>query len=130
MVCTTVGNASAEGAHYETRELALKARNMKARGQVCSAAKRVAPGLQRIFLKRALKVRNINLIIPLFQSFNAICARYQGRRASHVRRLPLAFIFRAFGADESEVQDDPLNSFSKLGLASPATETNRFDFLN
>src|SRR5262249_32711529 len=48
-----------------------------------------------MFSKRALKVRNISGVIPLFQSFRRGYVSYQGRRA---RRLPLAVISSAFGA--------------------------------
>ena len=37
-------------------------------------------------------------IIPLFQSLNAVCGVTRGDAPHVVRRLPLAFIFRAFGA--------------------------------
>src|ERR1051325_7449103 len=74
---------------------APKARNMKARGKR-EAKRSASPLVTRNNLNRALKVRNINR--NLFRSFRSstfIAFAYQGRRAS---RLPLAFIFRAFGA--------------------------------
>ena len=37
-------------------------------------------------------------IIPLFQSITIICAHTRGDAPHVVWRLPLAFIFRAFGA--------------------------------
>ena len=43
-------------------------------------------------------MRNIIVTITLFQSFTTVYVRAQGRRAS---RLPLAIIFRAFGAPET-----------------------------
>src|ERR1043166_9511317 len=93
---------------------------MKARGKR-EAQRNASPLVTKKYLNRALKVRNTTSIIPLFQSFTAIARVYQGRRASRcsalaagfhisrlwrfisdaphvVRRLPLAFIFRAFGA--------------------------------
>ena len=44
-------------------------------------------------------MRNIFAIIALFQSFTVVYAWTQGRRAS---RLPLAIIFRAFGAPHTD----------------------------
>ncbi len=118
---------SANGAKYDSQ------------GQARSASPLVI-GNQ---LKRALKVRNIFAIIALFQSFTVVYAWTQGRRASlcsalargprgdaslcsalargprgdaprSARRLPLAIIFRAFGAPQTNFR---LLRQSLLGLA-------------
>ena len=43
-------------------------------------------------------MRNITAVISLFQSFTIITLSTRGDAPHVVRRLPLAFIFRAFGA--------------------------------
>ena len=48
----------------------------------------------------ALKGRNSSRVIPAFQASIWWVLRNQGRRAS---RLPLAFIFRAFGATDLQM---------------------------
>src|SRR5262245_40353294 len=64
------------------RRPALQARNMKARGKR-GAHRNASPLVTRIsFSGEHWKVRNINAIIPLFQSFTAIALSYQGRRTS------------------------------------------------
>jgi hypothetical protein len=50
----------------------------------------------------ALKVRNIVDVIPLFQSSMVHDGFFQGRRTSLRSVLPLAIIFRAFGAARSK----------------------------
>ena len=69
MLNSEYNNLSAKGAKYESQ------------GQALSGAKRVAPGLPELLME-ALKVRNIVLRIPLFQSFTSILNFSQGRRAS------------------------------------------------
>jgi len=71
---------------------------MKARGK--REAQRNASPLVRghNFLKRALKVRNINLNYFALSELTGHCGLTRGDAPHVVRRLPLAFIFRAFGA--------------------------------
>src|SRR5215211_7474127 len=59
------------------------------------APRGASPLVSRNQPRGALKVRNMMAIISLFQSFTNHYALTQGRRAA---RLPLAIIFRAFGA--------------------------------
>ena len=66
----------------------------ESQGQVRSEAERIAPGHQAHTENQGLKGRNTEAITP-FQGWTRFDCFYQGRRAS---RLPLAFIFRAFGA--------------------------------
>jgi hypothetical protein len=47
------------------------------------------------------------LFITLFQSFTVITFFIQGRRARFASHLPLAFIFRAFGAARTDQQSQP-----------------------
>src|SRR5215218_10412538 len=63
------------------------------------APRGASPLVSRNQLKGALKVRNTIAIISLFQSFTIITRFTQGRRAS---RLPLAIVFRAFGAAKTD----------------------------
>src|ERR1051325_2129462 len=82
-------NRSAEGAKC-VRESKRRGAKYDSQGQ---ARKRVAPGTDHQEFVRALKERN-NLLRP-FRPQPQWGNLDQGRRAS---RLPLAFIFRAFGA--------------------------------
>ncbi len=77
---------SANGAKYDSQ------------GQARSASPLVI-GNQ---LKRALEVRNIFAIIALFQSFTVVYAWTRGDAPRSARRLPLAIIFRAFGAPQTD----------------------------
>jgi hypothetical protein len=61
---------------------------------VLSEAKHVAPGT-KIERFQALKGRNTGALFRPFRPRILLCMLNQGRRAS---RLPLAIIFRAFGA--------------------------------
>ena len=74
---------SAEGAGY------------KSQGQVRSEAEHVAPGNETKNGVPALKGRNMVRISAFQASKSFFWGFNQGRRAS---RLPLAIIFRAFGA--------------------------------
>ena len=77
---------------------APKARNMTARGKRRASDVR-RPWFEEINLTRALKVRNI--MPNLFRSFRAsqsLCFDPRGDAPRSARRLPLAVIFRAFGA--------------------------------
>ena len=50
-------------------------------------------------------MRNISsVVIPLFQSFTLIMLLSRGDAPRCAQRLPLAIIFRAFGAPQSELQ--------------------------
>jgi hypothetical protein len=73
---------SAEGAQYDSQ------------GQV-PTCRDVAPGSISKKCDAALKGRNTAFRISAFQAFALLWCVNQGRRAS---RLPLAIIFRAFGA--------------------------------
>jgi len=88
---------SAAGAEYERLDYGLrapKARNMKARGK--REARR--PWSSNQERDQGLKGRNIRRGISPFQGSTHFFDRIQGRRARFASRLPLAFIFRAFGA--------------------------------
>ena len=56
------------------------------------------PWLAENKLNRALKVRNINAVIPLFQSLRVFDSLPRGDAPRFARCLPLAIIFRAGGA--------------------------------
>jgi hypothetical protein len=92
-------SGSAEGAEYESQ------------GQARSEAERVAPG-RKESMKRALKVRNIivsycalsELQVPLFLLPRGDASRF-------ARRLPLAVIFRAFGATRVKGINGPLQRY-------------------
>jgi hypothetical protein len=89
---------------------------------------------RRINSNRALKVRNINAVISLFQSFTIIALSYPGATRltlfgacpwlshfapsalNYVWRLPLAFTFRAFGAELSSALAPWLSYFAPLAL--------------
>jgi len=77
-------------------------------------AERVAPGLQTNNANRALKVRYEHQLFRSFRAPSSSCDLTRDDAPHVVRRLPLAFIFRAFGAGTLL-----LNSFdlsSKPGL--------------
>ena len=78
-------------------ELSAKGAEYDSQGQAPNNVRRVAPGYEE-YLKGALKVRNSDLIIPLFQSFMVKLRLTRGDVPHVVRHLPLAVIFRAFGA--------------------------------
>src|SRR5262249_29990893 len=70
---------------------------MIARGKR-EAQRNASPLVRRNNLKRALKVRNINVNYSALSELHGHCALTRGDAPHVVRRLPLAFIFRAFGA--------------------------------
>ena len=76
-----------EEAMHKKSELSAEGAEYDSQGQAPNNVRRVAPG-DRKYLKRALKVRNIDVNIPLFQSSTATLLFYQGRCAS--RCSPLA----------------------------------------
>jgi hypothetical protein len=75
---------SAEGAEYESQ------------GQVPSKARHVAPGAI-CTIRSGLKGRNITGITR-FQRWTRLFSLPRGDALRFASRLPLAFIFRAFGA--------------------------------
>jgi hypothetical protein len=75
---------SAKGAKYESQ------------GQARSGAERVAPG-ERKRSDPALKARNTR-DISAFQALLIVHIATRGDVPRYARHLPLAFIFRAFGA--------------------------------
>src|ERR1041384_2393495 len=78
---------SANGAKYYSQEQARSA----------------SPLVTGMKLKRALKVRNIIVIIALFQSFTVVIYTLsRGDALRCAQRLPLAVIFRAFGALQTD----------------------------
>jgi len=77
---------SAKGAEYDSQ------------GQAPNNVRRVAPGYRGIILNRALKVRNINVNFALSELHRYWRTLSRGDAPYVVRRLPLALIFRAFGA--------------------------------
>src|SRR5215510_2602377 len=104
---------------------------MKARGKR-EAQRNPSPLVTRNDLKRALKVRNIKVNYSALSELHRHSRLYQGRRASrcsalapgfHISRLrrwrlPLAFIFRAFGAGISDFLCKALQRFSPSKEAS------------
>jgi len=80
--------ASAEGAKYESQGQAPapKARNIIARGKR-EAQRNASPLDPKSNLKRALKVRNINLNYFALSELDANWRWYQGRRASRCSAL-------------------------------------------
>ena len=81
---------------------APKARNMKARGK--REAKRSASPLdsQIIFEESTESAKYHCWLLRSFQSFTVLMFIIQGRRARFASHLPLAFIFRAFGAARTD----------------------------
>src|ERR1043165_1407474 len=82
---SSVRCVSAEGAEYESQ------------GQAPNNVRRVAPGNPEQSPLSSERAEESTLIFRTFSARCTIIFRNQGRRAS---RLPLAFICRAFGADE------------------------------
>src|SRR6202008_1575016 len=76
---------SAKGAEYESQ------------GQARSEAERVAPGNESKF-GPALKGRNTVALFRPFRPLPALLVPTRGDALRFASRLPLAFIFRAFGA--------------------------------
>jgi len=85
----STAQAHSPGAKYESQ------------GQVLSEAKHVAPGKFAQNRTRPERPKYSSLYSAPFRARVVILFRYQGRRARCASRLPLAFIFRAFGASGS-----------------------------